>query len=352
MKGGTVKKAAVKKERKLRVGIIGVGGMGGMHSECYQLLEAKGVEVAAVADPNRERLEKALGRHNCHGYATGLELIEKEEVDLVDICTPSYLHGIHALAAMDRKFSVVSEKPVCLDQAELNRLLKKQRETNANMAVAQVLRFWDEYDWLKGVVDKKTFGTVRFITMDRLGYGPDKWYREAEKSGGVVLDLHIHDVDFLYYLFGLPDKVSPVGLRDKDGMINHIQTMYRFGDVIAFAEASWDNPPGIPFTMGYRVNFEKATVVYDNRLEPTLMVYPLSGAPSFEPEFKSLKAESSGGVNYTSLGPLYKELDYFTGCLLDGKRFGRSVLADVAPAVELAFKENRLMGGLLPRAKP
>jgi predicted dehydrogenase len=186
--------------------------------------------------------------------------------------------------------------------------------------------------------------------MDRLGYGPDKWYREAKKSGGVVLDLHIHDVDFLYYLFGQPDKVLPIGLRDKDGMINHILTTYRFGDVIASAEASWDNPPSIPFTMGYRVNFEKASVVYDNRLMPTLMVYPENGEP-FEPEFKSLKAESSDGVNYTTLGPLYKELDYFTGCLLDGKKFGRSVLADVAPAVELAFKENRLMGGLLPKAK-
>jgi predicted dehydrogenase len=340
----------MRKERKLKVCLIGVGGMGGMHSECYKLLEAKGVEVAAVADPDKEHLERAVGRHKCRGYKTGLELIEKEEVDLVDICTPSYLHGIHALAAMDKKISVISEKPVCLDKAELNRLLKKQKEKKANIAVAQVLRFWDEYEWLKGVVDKKTYGKVRSITMTRLGSCPARWYQEPKKSGGVVLDLHIHDVDFLYYLFGQPDKVSPIGLRDKNGMLLHVLTTYRFGDVIASAEGSWDCAPGFPFTMAYRVDFEKASAVYDNRLKPTLTVYPRNGEP-FVPEFNSLKAESGGGVNITALGAYYKELDYFTGCLLDGKKFGRSVLADVAPAVELAFKENRLLGGLLPGAK-
>jgi predicted dehydrogenase len=185
---------------KVKVGLIGLGGMGNGHARCYKKLREKDVELVAIADIDKDKQEKAAELYKCKVYKTGLELIEEEDVDLIDICTPSYLHAVHALAAMDKKRAVVSEKPLCLNKTELNKLLKKQKETGANMAVAQCLRFWNEYEWLKNAAVKKNYGKIRSIVMTRLGCRPGRWYLEPEKSGGTPLDLHIHDVDFLYYL--------------------------------------------------------------------------------------------------------------------------------------------------------
>jgi predicted dehydrogenase len=330
----------------LRVGLIGVGGMGGMHSECYKFLEAKGVTVAAVADLDKAKLDKAVKRHGARGYKTGLELIEKEDVDLIDICVPTYIHGIHALAAMDKKASVLIEKPVCLNKTEMNLLLKKQKETKANVAVAQCLRFWNEYEWLKNAVDKKIYGKVLSAVLTRLSALPwSPWYSDPEKSGSAALDLHIHDVDILRYLFGEPDKLSSLAVRDKKGTIQHIFTTYRFGSVVASAEGGWNYSAKFPFSMGYRINFEKGDAVFDSSRKPALMVYPKDKEP-FAPEFKSVKAESKQGINISSLGAYYKELDYFTGRLIQGKKFDRSVLAEVTPSLELAFREIKLAGGV------
>jgi predicted dehydrogenase len=321
------------KKSLLSVGIIGVGGMGSAHSGCYKKMESKGVKVVAVADIDKTRLEKAATLHGCKAYKTGMELIAGEDIDLVDICLPSYLHTEHVLAAMDKGWAVISEKPLCLTKPELNRIVKKQEKTGANLAVAQCLRFWHEYEWLKNAADKKNYGRLRSIVMTRLGARPGRWFTEPEKSGGVALDLHIHDVDFLYYLLGEPGKVSTIHHRDKNGMVDYISTLYRFADVTASAEASWMHMASFPFTMTYRANFEKADILYDNRQKPTLTVYPHNGEP-FSPEFED------------SVGAVFKELDYFTGCLMKGKPFGRSALVDVAPSLRLAFKENDLAGGI------
>jgi predicted dehydrogenase len=144
---------------KVKVGLIGLGGMGSVHAGCYQKLREKDVELAAIADIDKDKRKKAVELYKSKAYKTGLELIEEADVDLIDICVPSYLHGVHALAAMDKKRAVVSEKPLCLNKAELNRLLKKQKETGANMAVAQCLRFWNEYEWLKNAAVKKPTGS-------------------------------------------------------------------------------------------------------------------------------------------------------------------------------------------------
>jgi predicted dehydrogenase len=170
------------------------------------------------------------------------------------------------------------------------------------------------------------------------------WYNDPEKSGSAALDLHIHDVDMLRYLFGEPDKVSSLAIRDKKGALQHIISTYRFGTVTATAEGGWNYSEKFPFSMGYRINFEKGDAVFDSSRKPALLVYP-KGREPFTPEFKSLKAESKQGINMSSLGAYYKELDYFTGCLFRGEKFGRSQLAEVAPSLELAFREIRLSGG-------
>jgi predicted dehydrogenase len=330
----------------IKVGLIGIGGMGSMHSECYELLGKKGVKVTAVADTLEANRLKAVRRHRCAVYESAFDLIEKEEIALIDICVPTFAHTPIMLAAMERGSAVICEKPLCLSNAELTRLLRKQKETGVRVGVAQCIRFWDEYEWLKEAVEKKSYGRVYSAVLTRVCAQPScsSWFADPAKSGSAALDLHIHDVDILCWLFGTPDKVSSAAVRNKAGILQHIFSNYRFGPVFAGAEGGWDYPPGFPFRMTYRVNFEKGAALFDSVQNPALTVYPGDRKP-FNPRFRSFKAEAREGINISSLGPYYKELDYFTSCIREGKDFVRSSLEDVALSMKTVFREIRLAGG-------
>ena len=100
----------------LKVGLIGCGFMGAMHANCYNNI--KDATVVAVADVRREKAEELAKLSGAEIYATGKELIEKADVDVIDICLPTYLHAEHALLAMDKVKYVFVEKPVTLTVAD------------------------------------------------------------------------------------------------------------------------------------------------------------------------------------------------------------------------------------------
>ena len=126
----------------IKVGLIGCGFMGGMHSACYAALEGLGVKVTAVADVRREYAEKLAG--DAEIYATGMELIEKADVDVVDVCLPTHLHAAHAVAAMKAGKNVFVEKPIAFEDADMELILKTEAETGAKVQVGQVIRQWTE----------------------------------------------------------------------------------------------------------------------------------------------------------------------------------------------------------------
>lgn len=124
----------------LKVGLIGCGFMGTMHANCYKNIE--GVELVAVADIRPEKASQLA--EGAKIYGDGKELIENADVDIIDICLPTYLHAEYALLAMDKVKYVFVEKPVTLTVEESETLKAKQKETGAFVQVGQVIRFWDE----------------------------------------------------------------------------------------------------------------------------------------------------------------------------------------------------------------
>jgi len=123
----------------IKVGLIGCGFMGGMHSACYNVIE--GVEVTAVADVRKEKAEEIAKVHGAEIFATGDELIANADVDVVDICLPTYLHTSHAVSAMKKGKNVFVEKPLCINREEAELLLKTEKETGAKVQVGQVYVF-------------------------------------------------------------------------------------------------------------------------------------------------------------------------------------------------------------------
>jgi len=328
----------------LKVGLIGCGFMGGMHSACYK--EIDGVEVVAVADVRAEKAEEIAKVHGAQVFSTGEQLIENVEVDIIDICLPTFLHTAHAVKAMKKGRNVFIEKPVCLTREEGKLLLETQKETGAKVQVGQVIRLWDEYKWLKEVADKKEYGEIKTAVFKRLSntptWGWENWLHKTECSGSVALDLHIHDVDFMRYMMGEPKTFTSKVDRNEKGIIEQIFTTFTYDNAVVTVEGCWDYPVDFPFDAGYRVKFEKATVVYDAN---GVNVYMNDGGVVKPEIISEFTGNNDIGGNLSSLGGYYNELKYFVEKLTANEPLEVAPLCEAVKSVELALDEIASVGG-------
>lgn len=340
--------ATMGSERKdnMKVGVIGCGGMGTTHYLSLKALSSQmDIEVAALADCRKEYLDKASSYFpGAKTYAYGMELIEKEILDVVHICLPTYMHADHAVAAMEKGMDVLVEKPVCLTLEEGRKILDAKKRTGRKAMVGQVVRLFEEYRYLKQVYDEQTYGRLKSMVMQRISgdvqWGFEDWFHDEKKSGSVVLDLHIHDLDFLRYMLGEPDRFDVRATAFESGMINQIITTYQFGDVFVTAEGLWDVSPALKFQAGFRASFEEATVIYDGSKSQALTVYKKDGTVEVPKLLKEFEMEdNTAGINVSNLGPYYTEIKYFLQCVMNGKPIEIAPLSEGVKSVELAIKE-------------
>lgn len=331
----------------IKIGLIGTGFMGGTHAACYEaLLETGGFKVTAVADLDTEKARKYAGKFGAEVFKTGIDLIEKGDVNTVDICVPTYLHASHALKAMEKGFDAFIEKPVCLNEEEAGLLTEMKGKTGAKVAVGHCIRFWDEYVYLKKLIEGNEYGRLIHGVFKRIsprpGWGWEQWLVDEKRSGLAALDLHIHDVDFVRYILGSPVDIKSKVLNFKKGR-EHIFSLYNYDGAVVSLEGGWDYPTGFPFEMEYRVRFENATVAFNSARNPSVMVYGEDGTvqdPVIKKEFVS-RIEGLGG-NISSLGGYYNEIRYFIECLKNGKEPVIASLDEGVKSLLLAIKEIEL----------
>ena len=283
----------------LRVGVVGFGFMGRMHFRCWDARDDAQVVAVCDANPNiKEDTKRAVG--NIDGAASaidfsGIELftdfdtmIEQAGLDAISLTLPTYLHVEFSGRALSQGVNVLCEKPMALTTADCDRMLAAADKSGKILQIGHCLRFWPEYAKAKEIVDSGTYGKVVAATFQRLGAPPgwslDNWFIDEQRSGGVALDLHIHDTDYVQYLFGMPKAVCSHAAKGSQGQLIHIVTQYVYGDdLVVTAEGGWGMMPGFGFEMSFNLVMEKATIVYDLTREPALRVCPAEGEV-FTPE--------------------------------------------------------------------
>ena len=319
----------------LRVGLIGCGFMGAMHANCYKNIE--GVEVVAFADIRREKAETLAAGTPATIYADGKDLIANAQVDIIDICLPTYLHAEYALLAMDKVKYLFVEKPVALTVEEGKAMIEKSKQTGCQVQVGQVIRFWDEYVELKKIVESGVYGKVVNANFRRISprptWGWEDWLLDSKRSGGAAQDLHIHDVDYVLSLFGEPKKFYSVK-NSKCEKNSYVNTLMQYDDFVVGVEGTWGLPTTYPFTATFRVVFEKAVV--ENAGGFTL--YTDEGAQKIEIEKKELVGGVEGG-NISDLGGYYNELVYFTERAKNGEKIEKATICDGVSSLEFLLKE-------------
>ncbi len=334
----------------INVGVIGIGTMGTTHLDVYR--KRTDAKVIAVSDLIAERRNgKARATGNIEGqaqggfdyasakqYDEGMKLIADPDVQLVDICLPTPLHAEYAIAALKAGKHVLVEKPLARNPESANELRKVSEAASTLSMCAMCMRFWPGWTWLKETVDKKTYGKVLGAQFRRLASFPGgPFYSDGAKSGGAVLDLHIHDTDFIHYCFGVPDSVSTAGYSNETSEPDHVMTHYRYKDIpLVTAEGGWGMAPGFGFRMQYIVNFEKATASFDIAAEQKLTLCERGQSP------RAVNLEPGMGYEF--------EIAYFLDCIKNNRRPTTVTLQQAAQSVAIVAAEVKSMRSGAPVA--
>lgn len=247
----------------MKMGIVGLGSMGAQHLEA--LTKLHGVELGAVAARDARARSGDL-RHiggnlqreglvhdfsNVRQYQTWRELIADATLDAVDLCLPTDMHAEVSLAALAAGKHVLCEKPMALTAADCEAMLATAHQHRRVLLIGHVLRFWPEYTMLAGFVEEHGRDHVTSAAFRRHCEVPgwSRWLTDESRSGGALVDLLIHDLDQALLLFGVPARVSALGLGSADAA--RITLEYDSGLNVQI-EGGWFPPP-LPFAMTFDV---------------------------------------------------------------------------------------------------
>jgi len=308
----------------INVGIAGLGFMGKMHIGVYS--GNSKAKIVALSDVNAKKLKgdwsgvegniggSGAGKVDLTGvkvYEDTESLIKDENVRLVDITLPTYMHAKYVCMALSEGKDVLCEKPIALTLKDADRILEAAARSKGKLMIAHCIRFWPEYEILKKYIQSNKYGRVYSASFGRFSptplWGWKNWQQAGRYSGGAGIDLHIHDADLINWCFGMPRGVCSAGITKTSGAVDHIATIYQYNNKIqVLAEGGWAYHSSFPFEMSYRVIFEKATVEYNCARQPALKVHSRSG--------RTITPKVPAGDGYG------REIDYFLDCLRKGMK--------------------------------
>jgi predicted dehydrogenase len=299
----------------IRVALIGAGGIGTAHSSAYE--QISNARVTAVVDVHDERARKIGLLHDAHSYTSVDKMLANETVQMVDICTPTFTHKELAVQCANHGLHVMAEKPIAYTLEDARSMLDAARTNNILFMVAQVLRFWPEYIYLKQVYDQGTYGCLIQLWFSRVCGAPaldwEGWFADSRRSGLAPFELHIHDLDFIYYLLGKPLAVSSVGIDRPEIRASYLKTSYQYKElpgVVVEAEGGWWQGP-VPFAASFRAVFEKATIIYDHE---QMTIFEGGSSEPRKVDFVN-GLPVSEKLDLKNTNAIYNEIAYFVECV-------------------------------------
>ena len=279
-----------------KIAIVGFGFMGKTHYGAWK--KCPGARVAAVCDSNLAQLTaKVTG--NIKGAADNDALPTSVKVwdnfdkmlaaggfDIVDITLPTPLHARMSIAALDAGYHVLCEKPMAITLGECDTMLAAATDSGQRFLVAQSVRFFPEYRALAAMIRRGVYGKVlaadfsRFMAVPKWSPKGGGWLLDESKSGGLFVDTHIHDTDFIVSVFGMPKAVLAKSVRSPRGYTEHTATWYDYEDGrIITSDSSYAAADALLWDATARVFFEQATVYLGGQYKAPLVVYPQGGKP-------------------------------------------------------------------------
>jgi predicted dehydrogenase len=313
----------------VRVGIAGIGFMGMIHYLAYQ--KSSRAQVTAICSRDEKKLagdwtgiqgnfgppgtQMELG--DIARHRTLEALLADSNVDVVDLCLPPAMHAEAAVKSLKGGKHVLCEKPMALTTTEAQKMIKAATAAGKQLMIGHVLPFFPEYAFARRVIASGEYGKFLGGHFKRIIADPLwlKDFYDPHQVGGPVIDLHIHDAHFIRLVCGMPKQVFTRG-RVRGDVVEFIDSQMMFDDpsLVVTAASGVIAQQGRPFTHGFEIYLERATLLYDFSV--------LEGQPVLS---MPLTVLSNGSVTRPELGSgdpvdaFVAELDEMAGAIEDAK---------------------------------
>lgn len=329
----------------MKTAIVGFGFMGRTHYGAWK--KVKGAKVVAICDVNLAQLSRKVKGNGKDADLTidfkGIALYEDFDellaaggFDVIDLTLPTPFHAPLVKKALAAGFHVLCEKPMALDVKTCDAMIAAAKKASGRLMIAQCLRFLPAMKYIHDAVVSGKYGSVVGATFDRDSMLPGwsgkgkSWFLEEKTSGGMILDLHIHDADLINWMFGRPKSVTVRRHVRADGVTDRTSTLYGYDNCTVTSAASWAAAPSFTFEARSFVELEKATIVLDAKRSSPLQVYPFTGRP-FTPKID------------TDVSPYDEEVKAFADWIRGKRKSMPITLEDARNAVALVEAEHRSM---------
>lgn len=305
----------------MRVGIAGAGFMARTHLRRY---DEMGVEVAAIASPSGPDATVEEFDLATETYTDVARMVERCDLDYLDVCTPTHTHLPIVRTAADAGVDVFLEKPIATSLADASEVADLVREANLTCMVGHVVRFVPPYRRAREL-DIGAPGVARARRLSPFpDWGSSEWFADPEKSGGLFVDLAIHDLDYLRWCWGPVDRVFARSSGDSRSPHGFVTLRFESG-AVGYVEASWAQPSSRALTYELELAGNDGLVEFSSE----------DGEPYVE--------WTEGGT--TVERPLVRdgyrrELEHFVGCLESGSEPDVTV-DDAIDSLRLALAARR-----------
>jgi predicted dehydrogenase len=247
---------------KVRFGVISASGMAQSHMNAIKW--NKTTELVAICDIDEERLNQVAEEYGVDKYVDYKELLKRDDIDAVVICTPDQLHREMTVEALKAGKHVLCEKPMALNSKDCRKMIRTSEKTGKKLMIAQVLRFDKGFEVIRKAYQSGEYGKLLRLSMTRVGAYPSRmWFRDVKRSGGAMMDLHLHDLDFAVSLLGSPDALISFGVLGSSGGVDDSVSNYIYENgPIVTSECSWLRKQ---FHFRTSAVFENGTLEYCDR---------------------------------------------------------------------------------------
>jgi len=321
----------------MRIAVVGLGFMGSTHVQAITKISDAQLAAVVSDDPvklagdlsavggNLDRPAEKYDFSEVRKFRTIDQALIDPEIDAVDLCLPTYLHEPTAIAALAAGKHVLVEKPMALDGRACDCMMAAAEKSGRLLMVAQVLRFWGDYQPLIDARKSDSLGKVRAALFRRRCAAPawGKWLKDASKGGGGVFDLLIHDVDMCIHLFGVPEAVSATGDEDMANGIDLITAQLHYPGIPSVTvTGGWHHPKSYPFSMEYTASFDQGTLEFSSAGRPVTLYNADGEAAPYQ------VSDKDGFVS---------EIEYFIECATENKTPEKCSPRESAAAVKITL---------------
>lgn len=313
----------------LKIGVIGTGFIGDLHLSCFKKIAD--AEVIGIVEKNENKRTKISKKYDINGYKDLSNLFNQRDPDIIDICLPTPLHKEFIEKSVNHVDTVICEKPISRTLSEAKYIKQLSTIHDLDLYVGHVVRFFPEYVNIREQIKNGKIGEAATVRTFRGGAPPSEragWYTDLKKSGGILVDLLIHDFDWLRWTIGEIDSVYTQGLSFEEGDqdLALVNLSFENGS-IGHVEGSWAHPQDFPFTTRVEIAGDKGLIDFDSQNSTPLTTYTSQ---------EGSEAGTSAPKSPLAKNPWCVQLEHFLDCI-QGDKEPRVTLDDSIEALKISL---------------